>query len=49
VIRSDEEPLSVEDVPQLEDSPQDAEACRLRGGVVFLCSSESSAPLSDRM
>jgi len=49
VIRSDEEPLSVEEVPQLEDSPYDAEAFSLRCGVVLLCSSESSAPISDRM
>jgi len=49
VIRSDEEPLSVEEVPQLEDSPHDAEAFSLRNGVVLLCSSESSAPISDRM
>jgi len=49
VIRSDEEPLSVEEVPQLEDSPHDAEAFSIRGGVVLLCSSESSAPISDRM
>jgi len=49
VIRSDEEPLSVEEVPELEDSPHDAEAFSLRGGVVLLCSSESSAPISDRM
>jgi len=49
VIRSDEEPLPIEEVPQLEDSPHDAEAFSLRGGVVLLCSSESSAPISDRM
>jgi len=49
VIRSDEEPLSVEEVPQLEESPHDAEAFSLRGGVVSLCSSEFSAPISDRM
>jgi len=49
VIRSVEEPSSVEEVPQLEDSPYDAEAFALRGGVVLLCSSESSAPISDRM
>jgi len=49
VIRSDEEPLPIEEVPQLEDSPHDAEAFSLRGGVGFLCSSESSAPISDRM
>jgi len=36
-------------MPQLEDSPHDAEAFALRGGVVLLCSSESSAPISDRM
>jgi len=49
VIRSDEEPLPVEEMPRLEDSPHDAEAFALRGGVVLLCSSESSAPISDRM
>jgi len=49
VIRSDEEPLPIEEVPQLEDSPHDAEAFALRCGVVLLCSSESSAPISDRM
>jgi len=49
VIRSDEEPLPVEELPQPEDSPHDAEAFALRAGVVFLCSSESSAPISDRM
>jgi len=49
VIRSDEEPLPVEEVPQLEDSPHDAKAFALRFAVVLLCSSESSAPISDRM
>jgi len=49
VIRSDEEPLSVEEVPQLEDIPYDAEAFSLRGGVVLFSSSESSAPNSDGM
>jgi len=49
VIRSDEEPLPIEEVSQLEDSPYDAEAFALRYGVVLLCSSESSAPISDRM
>ena len=49
MIRSDEEPLPIEEVPQLEDSPHDAEAFALRGGVVLLCSIESSAPISDRM
>jgi len=48
VIRSDEELLSVEEVPQLEDSPHDAKAFSLRGGVVLVCSSDSSAPISDR-
>jgi len=49
VIRSDEEPLSVGEVPELEDSPHDAEAFSLRNGVVFHSSSESSAPISDKM
>jgi len=49
VIRLDEEPLLVEEVPQLEDSPHDVEAFALLGGVDFRCSSESSAPISDRM
>jgi len=49
MIRSDKEPLPVEEVPHLEDSPHDAEAFSLRGGAVFLCSSESSAQISDRM
>jgi len=49
VIRSDEEPLPFEEVPQLEDSPHDAEAFALRFGVVLLCCSESSASISDRM
>ena len=49
VIRSDEEPLPIEEVPQLEDSPHDAEAFSLRGGVVLLSSSESSAPIPDRV
>jgi len=49
VIRSDEEPLPIEKVPQLEDSSHDAEAFALRCEVVLLCSSESSAPISDRM
>ena len=49
MIRSDEEPLSGEEVPQLEDSPHNAEAFSLRGGGVLLCSSESSASISDRM
>jgi len=49
VIRSDEEPLPVEKVPQFEDSCHDAEASSLRGGVVLLCSSASSDPISDRM
>ena len=49
MIRSDEEPLPIEEVPQFEDSPNDAEAYALRRGGVFLCSSESSAPISDRM
>jgi len=49
VIRSDEEPLPIEESPQLEDRPHDAEAFALRGGVVLLCSRESSAPISDRM
>jgi len=49
VIRSDEEPLPIEEVPQFEDSSHDAEAFALRCGVVLLCSSESSAPISDRM
>jgi len=49
VIRSDEEPLPVEEVPQFEDSPHNAEEFALRGGVVLLCSRESSAPISDRM
>jgi len=49
VIRSDEEPLSVEEVPEFEDSPHDAEEFSLRGGVVLLCSRESSAPISVRM
>jgi len=41
--------LPVDQVPKLEDSPHDAEAFAFCGGVVFLCSSESSAPISDRM
>jgi len=41
--------LPIEEVPQLEDSPHDAEAFALRFGVVWLCSSESSAPISDGM
>ena len=41
--------MPVEEVPQLENSPHDAEAFALRCAVVLLCSSESSAPLSDRM
>jgi len=49
VIRLDEEPLPIGDVPQLEDSPHDAEAFALRCVVVLLCSSKSSAPISDRM
>ena len=49
MIHSDEEPLPIEEVPQLEDSPHDAEAFALRCGVVWLCSSESSAPISDGM
>jgi len=49
VIRSDQELLPVEEVPQPEDSPHDAEAFALRGGVVLLCSSEYSALISDRM
>jgi len=49
VISSDEEPLPIEEVPQLGDSAHDAEALALRGGVVLLCSSESSAPISERM
>jgi len=49
VIRLDEEPSPIEEVPQLEDSPQDAEEFALRGGVVLLCSSQSSASISDRM
>jgi len=49
VIRSDEELLPIEEVPQLEDSPHDAEAFALRCRVVLLCSSESSASISDRM
>jgi len=49
VIRSDEEPLFIEEMPQLEDSPHDADAFALRCGVVLLCSSESPAPISDRM
>jgi len=49
VIRSDEESLPIAEVPQLEDSPHDAEAFSLRGGVVLLCSRESSAPICDRM
>jgi len=34
VIRSNEEPLPIEEVPQLEDGPHDAEAFALRCGVV---------------
>jgi len=49
VIRSFEEPLPVEEVPQLEDSPHDAEAFSPRGGVVLLCGSESSAAILDRV
>ena len=49
MIRLDEEPLLVEEVPQLEDSPHDVEAFALLGGVDFRCSSESSAPICDRM
>jgi len=49
VICSDEEPLPVEEVPQLEDIPHDAEAFALRGGVVLLCCSESSASVPNRM
>jgi len=39
----------MEEVPQLEDSPHDAEAFALRGGAVLLCSSKSSDPISDKM
>ena len=49
MIHLDEEPLPVEEVLQLEDIPHDAEAFVLRGQVLLLCSSESSAPISDRM
>ena len=49
MIRSDEQPLPVEEVPQLEDSRHDAEAFALRGGAVLVCSSESLAPISDRL
>ena len=41
--------MPIEEVSQLEDSPYDTEAFALRCGVVLLCSSESSAPISDRM
>jgi len=44
-----EELLPVEEMPQLEDSRHDAEAFALCGRVVLLCSSEASAPISDRM
>jgi len=49
VIRSDEERFPIEEMPQLEDNPHDAKAFALRCGVTLLCSSESSAPISDRM
>jgi len=39
----------MEEMPQLEDSPHDAEAFALCCGVVLLCSSESSAAISERM
>jgi len=49
VIRSDKEPFPVEKLPQLEDSPHDAEAFALRCGKFLHCSSESSDPISHRM
>jgi len=49
VIHSDEEPLPIKKVPQLEYSPHDAEAFALRCRAVLFCSRESSAPISDRM
>jgi len=49
VIRSDGEPLPIQEEPRFEDSPQAAEVFALRGGGVLLCSSESSASISDRM
>jgi len=49
MIRSDKEAFSIEKVPQLENSSNNADAFALRGGVLWLCSSESSAPISDRM
>ena len=49
MIRSDEEPLPIQEEPQFEDSPHAAEVFALRGGVVLLCSSESSASISYRM
>jgi len=41
--------MLIEELPQLEDSTHDAEAFALRCGVVFFCSSEFSAPISDRV
>jgi len=38
----------MEEVPQFWDSPDDAETFALRGGVVLLFSSASSAPVCDR-
>ena len=49
MIRSNEEPLPIQEVPQLEGSPHGAEAFALRCGVVLICSSEASAPISDKM
>ena len=41
--------MPIEEVPQLEDSPHDAEAFAFRFGVVLHRSSAFSAPISDRM
>jgi len=49
VLRSDEETLHIEEVTLFEDSPDNTETFALLGGVVLLCSSESSAPISEKM
>jgi len=41
--------LPVEEVAQLEDSPHEDKAFAVHCGVIVLCNSESSAPVSDRM
>ena len=49
MIRPNEEPLSIEGVLQFADGQYYPEALSFGGGVIFLGSSEPSAPIPDRV